>query len=508
MKTFVPLIETLEMHKIYKEFPGVIANNNIDFNIKKGEIVSLLGENGAGKTTLMNILYGLYRMDKGEILINGKRVNIRSPRDAINYGIGMVHQHFMLIDNHTVLENISLYLNDVPIINPEKVAEKKLNEFIEKFNFKINPKSKVFELSLGEQQKIEIIKILLRGASLIILDEPTSVLTPKEADELFDLLFKLKKDGKSIIFITHKLNEVYKVSDRVVVLRCGRKVYDGDLKNVTKEELAKLMVEREISFKIDKKFVEPGEIVLKVKDLYVRNDKGLLTVKGVSFDLRKFEILGIAGVSGNGQKELIEALTGLRKIEKGEIYFFGKKVENLNSKVFRNFDIAHIPEERTKFGIVPNLQILENSVLRVYDKKPFLNKLSLNFKKIKEFSEKIVKNYNVSTPSLSIKVKNLSGGNIQKFILGREIETKRDLIIAAHPTYGLDISATRYIRECLIKMRDEGSAILLVSEDLDEVLEISDRVAVMYEGKFLKIGNTRDFSIDEIGLLMGGVSIS
>lgn len=508
MKTFVPLIETLEMHKIYKEFPGVIANNNIDFNIKKGEIVSLLGENGAGKTTLMNILYGLYRMDKGEILINGKRVNIRSPRDAINYGIGMVHQHFMLIDNHTVLENISLYLNDVPIINPEKVAEKKLNEFIEKFNFKINPKSKVFELSLGEQQKIEIIKILLRGASLIILDEPTSVLTPKEADELFDLLFKLKKDGKSIIFITHKLNEVYKVSDRVVVLRCGKKVYDGDLKNVTKEELAKLMVEREISFKIDKKFVEPGEIVLKVKDLYVRNDKGLLTVKGVSFDLRKFEILGIAGVSGNGQKELIEALTGLRKIEKGEIYFFGKKVENLNSKVFRNFDIAHIPEERTKFGIVPNLQILENSVLRVYDKKPFLNKLSLNFKKIKEFSEKIVKNYNVSTPSLSIKVKNLSGGNIQKFILGREIETKRDLIIAAHPTYGLDISATRYIRECLIKMRDEGSAILLVSEDLDEVLEISDRVAVMYEGKFLKIGNTRDFSIDEIGLLMGGVSIS
>lgn len=508
MKTFVPLIETLEMHKIYKEFPGVIANNNIDFNIKKGEIVSLLGENGAGKTTLMNILYGLYRMDKGEILINGKRVNIRSPRDAINYGIGMVHQHFMLIDNHTVLENISLYLNDVPIINPEKVAEKKLNEFIEKFNFKINPKSKVFELSLGEQQKIEIIKILLRGASLIILDEPTSVLTPKEADELFDLLFKLKKDGKSIIFITHKLNEVYKVSDRVVVLRCGRKVYDGDLKNVTKEELAKLMVEREISFKIDKKIVEPGEIVLKVKDLYVRNDKGLLTVKGVSFDLRKFEILGIAGVSGNGQKELIEALTGLRKIEKGEVYFFGKKVENLNSKVFRNFDIAHIPEERTKFGIVPNLQILENSVLRVYDKKPFLNKLSLNFKKIKEFSEKIVKNYNVSTPSLSIKVKNLSGGNIQKFILGREIETKRDLIIAAHPTYGLDISATRYIRECLIKMRDEGSAILLVSEDLDEVLEISDRVAVMYEGKFLKIGNTRDFSIDEIGLLMGGVSIS
>ncbi len=496
------------MHKIYKEFPGVIANNNIDFNIKKGEIVSLLGENGAGKTTLMNILYGLYRMDRGEILINGKKVSIKSPRDAINYGIGMVHQHFMLIDNHTVLENISLYLNDVPIINPEKVAEKKLNEFMEKFKFKIDPKNKVYELSLGEQQKVEIIKILLRGASLMILDEPTSVLTPKEADELFELLFKLKEDGKSIIFITHKLYEVYKVSDRVVVLRNGKKVYDGDLKNVTKEELAKLMVEREISFKITKKEIKPQEVVLSVKDLYVRNDKGMLTVKGVSFDLRKYEILGIAGVSGNGQKELIEALTGLRKIEKGEIYFFGKKIENLNSKVFRNLDIAHIPEERTKFGIVPNLQIIENSVLRVYDKKPFLNKLSLNFRSIREFSEKIVKNYNVSTPSLSIKVKNLSGGNIQKFILGREIETKKDLIIAAHPTYGLDISATRYIRECLVKMRDEGSAILLVSEDLDEILEISDRVAVMYEGKFLKLGDIKDFSIDEIGLLMGGVSVS
>ncbi|MDI6860598.1 MAG: ABC transporter ATP-binding protein [Caldisericia bacterium] len=508
MKTNIPLIETLEMRKIYKEFPGVIANNNIDFTIRKGEIVSLLGENGAGKTTLMNILYGLYRMDRGEIFINGKKVNIKSPRDAINHGIGMVHQHFMLIDNHTVLENLSLYLDDVPIINPEKVAEKKLNEFIEKFKFKINPKSKVYELSLGEQQKLEIIKILLRGASLIILDEPTSVLTPKEADELFELLFKLKEDGKSVIFITHKLNEVYKTCDRVVVLRNGRKVYDGVIKNVTKEDLAKLMVEREVSFVITKKDVKPKEVVLSVKDLYVRNDKGMLTVKGVSFDLRRYEILGIAGVSGNGQKELIESLTGLRKIEKGEVYFFGKKIGNLNSKIFRNFDIAHIPEERTKFGIVPNLQIIENSVLRVYDKRPFLNKFSLNFKIIKDFSEKIVKNYNVSTPSVSIKVKNLSGGNIQKFILGREIETKKDLIIAAHPTYGLDISATRYIRECLVKMRDEGSAILIVSEDLDEILEISDRIAVMYEGKFMKIGDIKDFSIDEIGLLMGGVSIS
>lgn len=505
MKRYFTNIETLEMRKIFKEFPGVIANNNIDFYIKKGEIVSLLGENGAGKTTLMNILYGLYKMDRGDILINGEKVNIKSPRDAINFGIGMVHQHFMLIDNHTVLENISLYLNDVPLIYPDKYTEKKLREFIEKFNFNIKPKSKVYELSLGEQQKVEIIKILLRGASLIILDEPTSVLTPKEADELFELLFKLKIDGKSVIFITHKLNEVFKISDRIVVLRCGKKVYDGDIKNVTKEDLAKLMVEREISFKVNKKEIELGESVMSVKDLYVKNDKGILTVKGVSFDLRKYEIFGIAGVSGNGQKELIEALTGLRKIEKGEIWYFGKKFKNFSSNIFRNLNIAHIPEERTRFGIVPNLKVIENSILRVYDKRPFANNLCLNFKKIREFSEKIIKNYSVSTPSLNIKIKNLSGGNIQKFILGREIETKKDIIIAAHPTYGLDISATYYIREYLVKMRDLGSAILLVSEDLDEIIQISDRIAIMYEGKFLKIGKISDFTIEEIGLLMGGI---
>jgi len=502
----IPLIEKLEMRNIYKEFPGVIANNYINFHINKGEIVSLLGENGAGKTTLMNILYGLYRMDKGEILINGKKVNINSPRDAISYGIGMVHQHFMLIENHTVGENIALYLDNVPIIFPEKSVERKLKEFFEKFKFNINPKSKIYELSLGEQQKVEIIKILLRGASLIILDEPTSVLAPIEAEELFKLLKNLKDEGKSIIFITHKLNEVFKISDRVTVLRLGKVVYDGDINSVNEKDLAKLMVEREIIFNITKEKKDGNkEVVLSIKNLYVKNDKGLLSVKGVSFELRKGEIFGIAGVSGNGQRELVEALTGLRKIEKGEICYFGKKCEKFDSKIFRKFNVAHIPEERTKIGVVPNLNVEENAILRVYDKEPFTKGFGLNVKKIKEFALNIIKKYNVLTPSTNIKIKFLSGGNIQKFILGREIETKRDIIIAAHPTYGLDIQATRYIRNELLKMRNMGSAILLISEDLEEILEISDIIAVIYEGEFLKVDRKENFKIEEIGLLMGGV---
>lgn len=504
-KYFLPQIDFLVMRNIYKEFPGVIANNNIDFHIRKGEIVSLLGENGAGKTTLMNILYGLYRMDRGEILINGTKANINSPRDAIINGIGMVHQHFMLIDNHTVLENISLYLKDTPILFPERRVEKKLKDFFEKYGFNVNPKSKIYELSLGEQQRVEIIKILLGGASLIILDEPTSVLTPKEAKDLFNLLKNLVKEGKSVIFITHKLKEVFEISDRVVVLRNGKKVYDGDIKDTNENELARLMVERDISIVTKKKVDINGEPVLSVKDLYVKNDKGRTVVKGVTFDVKKYEIFGIAGVSGNGQKELVEALTGLRKWEKGEIILFDKKYNKFSSKLFRKLNASHIPEERTKHGVVPNLPIYDNSVLRTYDNEPFNRGIFLKYNQIKEFSKRVVKEYNVVTPSINTKIKLLSGGNIQKFILGREISIKKELIIAAHPTYGLDISATRYIRDLLVKMRDEGSAVLLVSEDLDEILEISDRFAIMYDGKFMAITKPGELSIEEIGLLIGGV---
>lgn len=500
-------IDTLEMKGIYKEFPGVVANNYIDFKIKKGEIISLLGENGAGKTTLMNILYGLYRMDKGEIYINNEKVNIKTPRDAINMGIGMVHQHFMLIDNHSVLENIALYLKESPTLFPEKMVEKKVNSFFEKYNFNVNYKPKIYELSLGEQQKVEIIKILLGGASLLILDEPTSVLTPKESQDLFSLLKNLTKEGKSVIFITHKLKEVFEISSKVVVLRQGKKVFEEDIKNTNENELAKHMVEREIKPSIIKKEVSKGEVLLSVKDLFVKNDKGKISVKGVSFDVKKYEIFGIAGVSGNGQKELIEALTGLRKWEKGEVVFFNKNFNKFDSKIFKNLNVSHIPEERTKFGVVANLPLYDNSVLRSYDKEPFYKNFILQYNLIKDFSKEIVNDYNVVTPSINTKVKLLSGGNIQKFILGREISTKKDFIIAAHPTYGLDISATRYIRDLLIKVRDEGSGVLLVSEDLDEILEISDRFAIMYEGEFVCITKPGELSIEEIGLYLGGLKI-
>lgn len=498
-------IESLEMKGIYKEFPGVIANNYIDFSIKRGEIVSLLGENGAGKTTLMNILYGLYKIDKGEIYINKKRVSINSPRDAINYGIGMVHQHFMLIDNHSVLENISLYLRDTPIFFPEKAVENKLLKFMDRYGFSINYKSKIFELSLGEQQRVEIIKILLGGASLLILDEPTSVLTPTEVKELILLLKNLSKEGKSIIFITHKLKEVFDISDRVVVLRKGKKVFEKLTKDTNENELARYMVEREVKSSITKKEVGNREIIFSVKNLFVKNDKGKIVVKGINFDVKNYEIFGIAGVSGNGQKELIEAITGLRKWEKGEITIFNNKFLKFNSKIFKKLKISHIPEERTKFGVVSNLPIYDNSVLRTYDTYPFYKGLILNYKKIKEFAKEVVKKYNVITPSINTKVKFLSGGNIQKFILGREISTKSDFIIASHPTYGLDILATRYIRDLLIKMRDEGSGILLVSEDLDEILELSDRFAIMFEGEFITITKPGALSLEEIGLMLGGL---
>ena len=498
-------IDTLEMRGIYKEFPGVIANNYVDLKIKNGEIVSLLGENGAGKTTLMNILYGLYRMDKGEIYINNEKVYIKTPKDAINHGIGMVHQHFMLIDNHSVLENISLYLKETPVLFPEKKAEKLLLQFFDKYGFHVNHKAKIYELSLGEQQRVEIIKILLGGASLLILDEPTSVLTPKEALDLFNLLRNLTKEGKSVIFITHKLKEVFEISNKVVVLRQGKKVFEEDIKNTNENELARYMVEREIKPSIIKREVKNGEVLLSVKDIFVKNDKGKTSVKGVSFEVKKYEIFGIAGVSGNGQKELIEALTGLRKWEKGEVFFFGKEYNRFNSKLFRKLNVSHIPEERTKFGVVANLPIYDNSVLRTYDNQPFYKGLILKYNLIKEFSKKIVKDYNVITPSINTKVKLLSGGNIQKFILGREISTKKEFIIAAHPTYGLDISATRYIRDLLIKMRDEGSAILLVSEDLDEILEVSDRFAIMYEGEFICITKPGELPIEDIGLMLGGL---
>jgi len=497
-------IELLEMKNIYKKFPGVIANDNINLTVKGGEIHALLGENGAGKTTLMNILYGIYQPDRGEVYINGEKTTIKSPRDAIELAIGMVHQHFMLIPTHTVAENISLGFKEAPFLYPTRVIEERIRDFTDKYGLKINPKAKIWQLSAGEQQRVEIIKTLFRGASLLILDEPTSVLTPQETEELFSILKRLVEEKHSVIFITHKLEEVMEVSDRVTVLRKGKVVTTVKTKDTSKKELARMMVGREVIFKLEREKLKKGEKVLEVKNLSVENDRGLMAVKEVSFSVHKNEIFGIAGVAGNGQRELVEAITGLRRVKDGKVEILNVDVTNSSPKRIGDIGVAHIPEERIRFGIVPNLSVYENVVLRDYYHEPFSKGSFLNYPYIKEHSKKLVKEFSIDTPSIETSVKLLSGGNIQKLILAREISTKSNLIIAAHPTYGLDVAATEYIRKLLLKKREEGAAILLVSEDLEEVFELSDRIAVMFEGKFMGIIPREKTNLQDIGLMMAG----
>lgn len=497
-------LKSLELKDIYKEFPGVVANNRISLKINAGEIHALLGENGAGKTTLMNIIYGIYEPDDGEIFINGKKVFIDSPRTAMNYGIGMVHQHFMLVENHTVAENIALGLKGTKFVDPAAKISDVIEKFSKDIGLHVSPNTKIWQLSAGEQQRVEILKALMRGAKLLILDEPTSVLTPQEASELFRTIKKLVSQGHSVIFITHKLEEVYELGGIVTVLRQGKVIGTTTTLEATKEELAKMMVGREIIFRLEKEEITPGETVVKVENLEVLSDKGIKAVKNLSFEIRKGEILGIAGVSGNGQKELVEAITGLRRVEKGKIIVKNKEIQNKGAREIGEIGVAHIPEERIKYGIVPNLPVYENAVLRDYYKQPFSYRGILNYKSIKDFAIRLVKEFSIATPSIETKTKLLSGGNIQKLILARETTTKSTFIVAAHPTYGLDISATEYIRKLLLQKRKEGSAILLVSEDLEEILQLSDRVAVMFMGEFMGIVDPKKTSIEEIGLMMAG----
>lgn len=498
-------IQKLEMVDICKEFPGVIANNHVNLAVESGRILALLGENGAGKTTLMNILYGMYRPDSGDIRINGECVFIRNPLDAIKLGIGMVHQHYMLVARHTVAENVALGLRDVPFFSPVKSIEKRLHEFSEMYGLKVNPGARVWQLSAGEQQRVEIVKALFRGAEVLILDEPTSVLTPQEAKELFAILRKMTEAGHSVIFITHKLEEVMAISTDVMALRQGQVVGNVKTSQTGKAELARMMVGREISFTYNKKELQPGTLILDVNGLVVRNDRDMRAVKGVSFTLYKNEIFGIAGVSGNGQKELVEAVTGLRKIEAGNVLIEDKDIANLSPKMISRSGVSHVPEERMRFGIAPSLMVYENTVLKDYDRVPFSKSYILNFFHIKNYAKKLMETFTVSASSINVPIKHLSGGNIQKLILGREISGKASLIVASHPTYGLDIGATECIRELLLKKREEGAAILLVSEDLDELCALSDRIAVMFEGEFMGIIPAKEVNREEVGLMMAGV---
>ncbi len=498
-------MKILAIKNIYKEFPGVIANNNISIDFNCGEVHGLLGENGAGKTTLMNIIYGIYRPDRGEIFIDDKKVEIKSPKDAINHGIGMVHQHFMLVQNHTVCENIILGLKNAAKINPAKKFAKQIIQISEKYGLKVNPEAKIWQLSAGEQQRVEIIKALIRGAKFLILDEPTSVLTPLEAESLFKTILRLKKDGIGIIFISHKLDEVFAICDKITVLREGKVVDSLKPDSTDKINLAKLMVGKDISFNYKKNKFSSEKVALEVQNLWVKGDKGIYTIKDISFHINEGEILGVAGVSGNGQKELIEAITGLRKSEKGEIKIFGKSIGKKSAKDISNMKVAHIPEERLRYGAVANFPLYDNLILKSYDKEKFSKNGFINYKHVKECTDDIIKKYNVITPSIDTQIKLLSGGNIQKFICAREFEEQPKIIIAAHPTYGLDIAATDFIRKLLLQKKDEGCAILLVSEDLDEILNISDRVIVMFSGQINGQFIPEKISIEEIGLMMAGL---
>jgi len=506
----------VEMRGIVKKFPGVIANNHVNFEVRAGEIHALLGENGAGKTTLMNVLYGLYQPDEGEIYVRGKKVNIKSPKDAIELGIGMVHQHFMLVPPMSVTENIILGLKSPkePFLDLEN-AEKKILELSQRYGLKVDPKAKIWQLSVGEQQRVEILKALYRGAEIFILDEPTAVLTPQEVDQLFETVKKMTKEGRSIIFITHKLREVLAVSDRITVLRQGKVMGTLSIKEATREKLAEMMVGREVVFEVEKVKTKLGKEVLQVKDLHALSDKGIPALKGVSFSIREGEILGVAGVSGNGQRELSEVITGLRKATKGQVIVMGKDVTNRSPAEIIEAGVGHIPEDRLGMGLIMDFSLKENVILEMHSKPPFangwfLNKLGikscwfLNAPEIDKFADKLISEFNIVAPSREVPAKNLSGGNLQKLILAREISRRPKVLIACQPTRGLDVGATEYIRKKLLEEAQKGVAILLISEDLDEVLMMSDRIAVMYEGQIMDIVPP-DTDIRKIGLLMAGV---
>jgi len=499
-------IDSLEMRGISKRFPGVLANDRVDFDVKSGEVHALLGENGAGKSTLMKILYGMYHPDEGEILLNGKPVTISSPTDSIHLGIGMIHQHFMLVQTLTVAENVALGLpSSRGVLTDLDRVSKGILELAGIYGLKIDPDAYIWQLSVGQQQRVEIIKALYRGAALLILDEPTAVLTPQEVDELFVIMRQMVRDGHALIFISHKLHEVVEISSRVTVLRDGRKVGTRPTSETTKQDLANWMVGRKVGFAPERGDVEPGEIRLQLQNLACGSDRGTPGLRGVSLDVRSGEILGIAGVSGNGQRELAETITGLRKITGGRVVLEGEDSTGFTPGVLTDRMLSYIPEERMRDGMIREFTIAENMILREHHKQPYSRNGFLNLRDISTHADGLIGKFHVKTPSRDTLAKNLSGGNIQKVVLAREISRSPRVIIAAQPTRGLDIGATEYVREQLLEQRRRGAAIMLISEDLDEILALSDRIAVVYEGQIMDIVARADATPQRLGLLMAGV---
>jgi simple sugar transport system ATP-binding protein len=495
----------LELKGITKQFPGVLANDHIDFDLRRGEVHALLGENGAGKSTLMSILYGLYSQDEGDILMNGERVRIDSPKEAIERGIGMVHQHFMLIPVMTVAENIVLASEPrkAGIVLDVSAAKRRVTELAGSFNFAIDPDARIENISVGQQQRVEILKALYRRADILILDEPTAVLTPQEAQELFVILKSLVGEGMSIIFISHKLNEVLEIADRISVLRRGRMIETLPAAGATEEGLAKLMVGRDVLLRVDKERAKPGDVLLDVEDLRVLDDRDLETVRGVSLQVRAGEIVGVAGVDGNGQTELVEALTGLRPAASGSFRLEGRELTKAGTNRILDSGVGHIPEDRHRRGLVLDFSLAENMALHDFDRQPYSRFGWLRPKRMVERARRLIEEFDVRGGGPGTAAKSLSGGNQQKVVVAREVGNDPRVLLAAQPTRGLDVGAIEFVHRRLVEERDEGRGVLLVSLELDEILSLSDRILVMYEGEIAGEYGP-DVTEDELGVAMLG----
>lgn len=497
----------IEMKGIGKSFPGIRANDNINLTVEQGEIHVLLGENGAGKSTLMNILYGLYQPDEGQIFVRGKPVRITNPNIAISLGIGMVHQHFMLVPPFTVAENIILGKEPRKgaTLDMEK-AIKDVEELSAKYELKVDPRAVIQDISVGMQQRVEILKTLYRGAEILILDEPTAVLTPQEIEELGVILKSLVRQGKSIILITHKLKEVMSMSDRVTIIRRGKVIDTLNTKDTNIDELAEKMVGRKVSLTVEKQEAKTGAPVLEIRGLKVLDNRGFEAVKGVDLKVHAGEILGIAGVDGNGQNELVQAITGLSRAAAGEILLNGKDITNLSPKEVIESGVGYIPEDRHKRGLILNYSLAENAILGSHTSKQFRKGIGLNYQKIREYCRKLIKEYDVRTPNERVFAKSLSGGNQQKLIVAREIDRDPILCIASQPTRGLDVGAIEFVHKKLIELRDAGKAVLLVSLELDEIMNLADRIAVIYDGRIIGVLDAKDATEKKLGIMMTGGS--
>jgi simple sugar transport system ATP-binding protein len=494
----------VEARGIVKAFPGVLANDRVDFDLRRGEVHALLGENGAGKSTLMNILAGLYRPDEGEIRVDGRAVSFGSPRDAISAGLGMVHQHFTLVPSQTVTENVLLGLDRPRFLLHERRSEAEVAELARRFGMRVDPAARIWQLSVGEQQRVEILKMLYRGARILIMDEPTAVLAPQEADELFATLRSMTAEGRSVVFISHKLGEVLAIADRVTVMRRGKVTASGlPTAGATKADLARLMVGRSVLESLDRADVAPGQTVLSIRGVSARNDRGLPALRDVSLDVREGEIVGIAAVAGNGQSELAEVVTGLRACS-GEVLIGGQPVANRSAAAVIRQGVAHVPEDRTSVGSAPNLSLTDNLIMKRYRDAPVARGWLVDDGSARSVADRLRDTYRIVSPSVDTQVRLLSGGNLQRAILAREIETKPGLLVAVQPTRGLDVGAIESVHRLLLELRAKGTAIVLISEELDEILALADRIAVMYEGRFVGAFAGKDADIGRIGLLMTG----